>query len=195
MTAFYCPLTPSQGLFFSSDTEATPLVEMGYGRGTSREVDWTQGQHFGHGWVSARVPAHFYLRKSETRRERLGFESQNGQTTVVNSLGATIKNLWLADGNSHVFVASNISAGQKFTLPPSISLLNTDGQSGAHGLLEKCGAQGDISDGTPFLQPNTYVAELDADPFFENGLGGKAHSARTKSHAVVFGVLEPPAQP
>ena len=195
MTAFYCPLTPSQGLFFSSDTEATPLVEMGYGRGTSREVDWTQGQRFGRGWVSARVPAHFYLRKSETRRERLGFESQNGQTTVVNSLGANIKNLWLADGNSHVFVASNISAGQKFTLPASIALLEKDGQSGAHGLLEKCGAQGDISDGIPFLQPNTYVAELDADPFFENGLGSKAQSARTRSHAVVFGTLETLAKP
>jgi len=113
----------------------------------------------------------------------------------VNSLGANIKNLWLADGDSHVFVASNITAGQKFTLPASIALLQKDEQSGAHGLLEKCGAQADISDGIPFLQPNTYVAELDADPFFENGLGSKAQSARTKSHAVVFGTLETLAKP
>jgi len=196
LTAFYCPLTPSQGLSFSTDTEATPLVEtFNYGRGTSREVDWTQGQHFGHGWVSARVPAHFYLRKAETRRERIEFENQNGQATVVNGLGATIKNLWLADGNSHVFIATNIAAGQKFTLAASTTLLKKEEQSGAHGLLEKCGPQGDIADGTPYLQPNTYVAELDSNPFFENGLGSKAQSARTKSHAIVFGTLAAPATP
>jgi hypothetical protein len=191
LTAFYCPLTPSQGLFFSTDTEATPLVEtFNYGRGTSREVDWTQGQHFGRGWVSARVPAHFYLRKSETRRERIEFETNNGQTTIVNGLGATIKNLWLADGGSHVFVATNIPAGQKFTLAASTTLLKKEEQSGAKGLLEKCGPQADISDGTPFLKPNTYVAELEGNPFFENGLGSRAQSARTKSSAVVFGTLE-----
>jgi hypothetical protein len=196
LTAFYCPLTPSQGLFFSSDTEATPLVEtFNYGRGTSREVDWTQGQHFGRGWVSARVPAHFYLRKSETRRERVEFETQNGQATVVNGLGARIENLWLADGNSHVYTATNIAAGQKFTLAASTTRLQPGEQSGPHGLLEKCGPQGDIADGTPYLQPNTYVAELESNPFFENGLGAKAQAARTKSHAVVFGTLAPPANP
>ena len=79
-------------------------------------MDWTQAQHFGRGWVSARVPAHFHLRKSETRRERIEIENQNGQTTVVNGLGATIKSLWLADGGSQVFVATNIPAGQKMTL-------------------------------------------------------------------------------
>ena len=195
LTAFYCPLTPSQGLSFSPDTEATPLVETwNYGRGTSREVDWTQGQHFGRGWISARVPAHFYLRKSETRRERLEVENQNGQTTVVNGLGATIKNLWLADAGSHVFVAANIPAGQKFTLPASTALLKKEEQLGPRGLLEKAGAQADLSDGTEFLQPNTYVAELDANPFIENGLGSKAHAARTKARAVVFGTLEPSPQ-
>ncbi len=196
MTAFYCPLTPSQGLFFSSETEATPLLEaMNYGGGGSREVDWTQAQHFGRGWVSARVPAHFYLRKSETRRERLEIENQNGQTAIVNGLGATIKALWLADGSSHVFVATNIPAGQKIILPASTDTLEKYEKLGARSLLERCGAQADISDGTPFLQPNTYVAELDANPFIENGLGAKAQSARTKSHAVVFGTLEPPAKP
>lgn len=196
LSAFYSPLTPSQGLIFSPETEATPLVETwNYGRGTSREVDWSQGQHFGHGWISARVPAHFYIRKAETRRERLEIEHQNGQTIIVNGLGATIKNLWLADGGSHVFVATNIPAGQKFTLPASTSVLSRQEQTGAHALLEKCGAQGDVSDGTPFLRANSYVAELDTNPFIENGLGKKAQSARTRSKAVVLGTLESLATP
>jgi len=46
----------------------------------------------------------------------------------------------------------------------------------------------------PFLRPNTYIAELDANPFIENGLGAKAQSARTKSHALVYGTLDPPAK-
>ena len=195
MTAFYCPLTPSQGLFFSSETEATPLVErVNYGRGTGHEVDWSQAQHFGRGWVSARVPAHFYLRKSETRRERLEIETQSGQTMVVNGLGATIKNLWLADGSSHVFMATNIPAGQKILLAASTQVLQKDEQLGPKGVLDGCGAAASITDGTPFLRPNTYVAELDANPFIENGLGVKAQSARTKSHAVVYGTLESPAK-
>ena len=37
-TAFYCPLTPSGGLHFEFGTEATPLVRIGYGSGSSREV-------------------------------------------------------------------------------------------------------------------------------------------------------------
>jgi hypothetical protein len=192
MTAFYCPLTPSQGLFFSSETEATPLMEMvNYGRGTSREVDWTQAQHFGRGWVSARVPAHFYLRKAETCRVRLEVETQNGQTTILNGLGAPIKNLWLADGTSHVFAATNIAAGQKLTLPASTELLKKE-QLGPRKLLEDCGVQGNVLDGTIYLQPNTYVAELDANPFIENALGAKAQSSRTKSHAVVFGTIDSP---
>jgi hypothetical protein len=49
-TAFYCPLTPSGGLHFDFETEATPLIRIGYGSGTAREVDWTQSQHLGRGW-------------------------------------------------------------------------------------------------------------------------------------------------
>src|SRR6185369_4423911 len=132
ITAFYCPLTPSQGLFFSSDTEATPLVETwNYQNGTERDLDWTQSQHLGRGWVSARVPAHFQLRKSETRRERLQVENLNGQLTVVNGLGAAIQALWFADANAHVYTAANIPAGQKANLVLSNVPLKADEKLGA----------------------------------------------------------------
>ena len=190
LTAFYCPLTPSQGLFFSSETEATPLVEVGaYQNGTERELDWTQAQHLGRGWVSARVPAHFQLRKSEIRRERLQVENVNGQITVVNGLGAPIQSLWLADGEWHVYTAKNIPAGQKASLSMSKDALRDD-KLGARMLLEKCGAAVNLANAESYLQPNTYIAELDSNPFLENGLGPKAQTARTKSHAVDYGLLE-----
>ena len=119
-TAFYCPLTPSGGLHFDFETEATPLVHVGYDRaGNAREVDWTQSQHFQRGWVSARVPAYFVLRKTETRRERIQVINENGKLQIVNSLGAPIKSLWLADGKMSFFEGQKIAAGQKAALNPS----------------------------------------------------------------------------
>jgi hypothetical protein len=39
--------------------------------------------------------------------------------------------------------------------------------------------------------PNSYLAVLEGNPFIENALGAAASPLRTKSSAVVFGILEP----
>lgn len=190
-TGFYCPLTPSQGLFFSPDTEATPLVESwNYQSGTDREMDWSQSQHLTRGWISARVPAAFELRKAETRRERLEIEDVNGQLSVVNGLGAPIQTLWLAGSDSRIYTLTNIAAGQKILLPASTASLKSSEEFGPRALLDKSGPQANLADATTFLRPNTYIAEMDANPFLENGLGPKAKSARTRAHAVVYGFLD-----
>ena len=190
--AFYCPLTPSGGLHFDFGTEATPLVAHGYGSGNSREVDWTQSQHFTHGWVSARVPAHFHIRKTEPRRERIQVVNENGKLQIVNSLGAPIKSLWFADANMNFYQATGVGAGQKAGLLPS-NQLHTAGDAGANGLLHEIGYAGrtDALDGIAIrsLQPNTYIAVLEGNPFIENALGSSASAKRTKSSAVVFGIL------
>jgi hypothetical protein len=193
-TAFYCPLTPSQGLFFGFDTEATPLIETFEERsGTQREMDWTESQHLSRGWVTARVPAHFQVRKSETRRERLEFSEAGNQHTVVNGLGATVRTLWFKDVEGRLFTATGIPAGQTAILTPSSN--SSAGGGGARSLLPRIGAiQVDeiVSTNAPsYLMPRTYIAELEANPFLENALGPKAKSARTKSRCVVYGVLEP----
>jgi hypothetical protein len=196
ITAFYCPLTPSQGLFFSSETEATPLLEQSWNYfrrgGTAHEVDWTQSQHLSRGWISARVPAYFLLRKSETRRERLQFESANGQLSVVNGLGAPIHSVWFANSAGQIFTATNIAAGQRAALVSSTNSIHTD-HLGPQSLFEKAGyiTRPDFAgDAANYLLPNTYIAELNGNPFLENGLGAKS-SARTKTHAVVYGLVEP----
>ena len=60
----------------------------GGGGGSARTLDWTGGQHLTSGWVSARVPAHFMLRKSEPRRERVEVSrNDEGELVAVNGLG------------------------------------------------------------------------------------------------------------
>jgi hypothetical protein len=193
--AFYCPLTPSGGLNFDYGTEVTPLVHAGYGgSGSARDVDWTQTQHFQHGWISARVPAYFHLRKTETRRERIQIVNENGKLQIVNGLGAPIKSLWIADADMNIYQADNIAAGQKGGL-----ILSKQSQapekSGAEGLLRAINftASADsLNDSAgKFLLPNSYIAVLDGNPFIENALASSSPK-RTKTSAVVFGILEAP---
>jgi hypothetical protein len=205
-TAFYCPLTPSGGLHFEYETEATPLVHVGYGPGTSREVDWTQSQHFSRGWISARVPAHFHLRKTEIRRERIQIVTENGKLQIVNGLGAEIKSIWVAfpakpmphvaDG-LNFYHAENVAAGQKAGLVP-VALHPSPLFSGAEGMLRDVGfaAKVDSLDSLAntaamSLLPNSYLAVLDGNPFLENALGSAASPKRTRSSGVVFGTLDP----
>jgi hypothetical protein len=193
-TAFYCPLTPSGGLHFDFRTEATPLVQIGNGSGTSREVDWTQSQHFSRGWVSARVPTFFHLRKSETRRERIQIINENGKLQIVNGLGAQIKSLWIADVDMNIYQADNVAAGQKAGLVLSKQTRASE-KTGADGLLRDIGFTAHTDSlnemAGKYLLPNTYIAVLDGNPFIENALGSASSPKRTKSSAVVFGILDP----
>jgi len=191
-TGFYCPLTPGGGLHFDPGTEATPLVSIGNNSGPSREMDWSQSQHFSRGWVSARVPAIFHLRKSETRRERLQIIAGNGQRQVVNGLGAPIKSLWFSDAGMNFYQAENIPAGQSAGMIAS-KQAQTPERTGAQGLLRDIGFTARTvsldSNVAKYLTPNSYIAVLDGNPFIENALGSAASLKRTKSSTVVFGTL------
>jgi hypothetical protein len=192
--AFYCPLTPGGGLNFELATEVTPLVNR-YGSGASREVDWTAAQHFGRGWVASRVPAHFHLRKAGTRRERLQVINENGRLQIVNSLGARIKFLWLADADMNMYRADNVGAGEKGGLIPAKLVFAGKAGAGAAGLLHDLGYTANpetLTDAAGrYLVPNSYLVVLDGNPFLENALAASSPK-RTRSSAVVFGLLEAP---
>jgi hypothetical protein len=120
-TACYSPLTPSDGLHFSPDTEVTwqkGLEMYSYENGNSScTIDWTQDQHLASGWVTARVPSHFKVRKSEVRRERLGVSrGKEGSLLVTNGLGADVKELRLVDEKGQVWTAENIPVGNRVAL-------------------------------------------------------------------------------
>lgn len=191
--AFYTPLTPGDGLRYSHDTEVTPLVDVNrYNGGNSRELELSQSQHLVRGWITARVPAHFALRKSETRRERITVQKlPDGRVTVVNGLGADIQTLWLRDDKGRFFKGVSLKAGQNIplqsdaTIPPSAPVNTLSGfyqgaWPTAHDSLTN--APGN------YLRPNTYLAVLAEAPFIENGLG---KAGKSRSRQTIIGVLAP----
>ena len=114
-TAFYSALTPGDGLHFGYETELAPQV---FGASSvPRSVDWTHEQHLTRGWVTARVPAHFKLRKTELRRERITIRRGEGtHLSIVNGLGADIDRFWLADTDGSIHLGRSISAGAEAKL-------------------------------------------------------------------------------
>ena len=116
-TAFYSGLTPSDGLHFGYETELTPTPQS-MTTNAARTVDWTHDQHLAKGWITARVPAHFMLRKNETRRERITVR-RGTDLRIVNGLGAGISQFWLAEEDGTIYSATNIPAGIEAVLTPS----------------------------------------------------------------------------
>ena len=115
-TAFYSALTPGTGLHFGYDTELTPQISAG---NTSKvlTLDWTHNQHLGSGWVTARVPIHFMVRKSETRRERVTIRrGADARLKMVNGLGTDISEFWLAERDGTIYSATDILAGEEAEL-------------------------------------------------------------------------------
>ncbi|HKC87347.1 MAG TPA: hypothetical protein VKG02_15285 [Blastocatellia bacterium] len=197
LTAFYAPLTPSDGLRFSYDTEVTPLLPgrggyYAFGRsgmtgGASRTIDWTEDQHLAGGWITARVPVHFIVRKSEPRRERLNVRREGSKIIVVNGLGADIKQLWWAEADGRVYLAENLQAGAGASL--KLTDLRTRGE--VAGLREAFRSEWwDRIKQYPqkpleVLEAGCYLATLDSSPFLEEGLRG---NVSRKAMTVVYGV-------
>lgn len=187
-TAFYSPITSSDGLHFSYDTELIPVMpEMSRHGGGDRTIDFSNDQHLDSGWITARVPVYFRFRKSETRRERLTIrQAEKDSISVVNGLGADIQKLWFADRSGKIYGATGASAGAQANL----KLIGL--QAAGDGLREIFGsddwlAEMRLMEQNPerFLTPGTYLAVLDSSPFVEEGLKDvKTRKART----LVYGV-------
>jgi hypothetical protein len=198
-TAVYSPLTPSDGLHFSLDTEVIPqrFFEGGNGGARSCAVDWGQDQHFAAGWVEARIPAHFKVRKSELRRERVALHRESdGRWSMVNGLGAAIRHFWFADANGQIHEAEDVAPGARAMLsltekenpvetktmqsvlfgPGSLNLMST------LQLIERSPQN--------YLRPGRYLAEVEDSSFLEDAL----RNVRTrKVHALIVGF--PPTSP
>lgn len=194
LNAFYMPLTPGGGLHFSTDTELTGKGA-GYPYGSDnvqmRLVDWSQDQHLEEGWITARTPAHLMVRRSETRRERLTVTQATDESlSVVNGLGVAVRNLWLVDEKGRSFIGVDIPAGASATLRP-----NTGWVANPPVPLRKA-LVGDWIDLVQsratylrLIRSGTYIAELDACPFLEEGISGVKEK---KVEALVYGIMRRP---
>ena len=125
-TAFYSALTPGEGVHFGYETELTPQISA---RNTNKvlTIDWTRDQHLTSGWIAARVPIHFMIRKSETRRERIAVrKGADAQLKIVNGLGADISQFWLEDRDGTIYSATDIPAGveTELVLQPGLRARN-----------------------------------------------------------------------
>jgi hypothetical protein len=197
MSAFYSALTPGDGLHFGYETELTPQIEWRYlweGRyrqGTSRSLNWTKDQHLSRGWITARVPAHFLVRKSDPRRERVAVRrNEDGSLSAVNGLGANIRELWLAHADGNIHYAKDLRAGAEANLSLRGDSVTED--SGVD-VLHKAFTSNWLEAVAQFsaspekhLRPGCYIALLEGAPFIEIGLKG---ADPTKCRSLVYGIL------
>ena len=196
LNAFYAPLTPGDGLRYGTETEITAQGNLfggyPYDRVPTRMADWTDDQHLETGWVTARTPVHFMIRRSETRRERLTLTRRSdGSLSVVNGLGVPIRNLWLADEKGVVYTGSAIAAGASAILEMTKEHVVTVKDEGFRGAFK-----GDwmkevqrTASGADLVRPRTYLADLEACPFLEEGL---KDVKQKKCEARVYGIMKGP---
>jgi hypothetical protein len=117
---------------------------------------------------------------------------------VVNGLGAPIKSLWLVDANKHLYQAQSVAAGARIALTPVTGRSDVGSQAGPNALLQSqsftANTDGMETNAPQYLKAGTYLALLDGNPFIENGLG-KTKLDHTHTSAMVYGILDNPANP
>jgi hypothetical protein len=193
--AFYTPITPGDGLHFSGQTELTAQLASDNTRIASRprSIDWTAEQHLDSGWLTARVPAHFVLRKSERRLEHIAVRKTKDSTyAMVNGFNTAIRAVRIMSKSGKVYAADTVPAGQEAELkaagaaiPPT--KLDRLRKVYLDDWLETIKDVGERPE--ELLRPGRYVATLEAAPFIENGLHRAAYR---QGRSVVVGIMKEP---
>jgi len=194
---YYSPTTPAGGLHFDQQTELTPHLLRDY-RYYSRSrkplsIDWTSDQHLDSGWVTAKVPAHFLVRRNEKRLERILVRRKDGAVTVVNGLKADLRTLLVAGSDGRLYSAQNIRPGAEATLAP----LPDPARAKAGPPLLHEGFYADWlqlsgkmqASPAAFLRPGCYLAVCDDAPFLEQGL---RHAQTRKLSSIIYGIMKEP---
>ncbi|MBN1788019.1 MAG: hypothetical protein JW806_06450 [Sedimentisphaerales bacterium] len=195
INAFYCPLTPRQGLHYDYETELTPIGIDTWRRGSSRVLDWTNDQHLETGWIMGRVPAYFLLRKGRVTAENINIiPNSTNELLAENHFDDDISKLWYADKNGKIYSAQNISAGTKIKLTLTEKLLSESYQNDTwRNIYSRNWANSYdriIAKPEKYLRPGTYIAVLEASPFIEQPL--KKAKIQKKSESLIIGIVESP---
>jgi hypothetical protein len=117
----------------------------------------------------------------------LNVRREGNRITVVNGLGADIKQLWWAERDGRVYSAENLQAGAGASLKPTD--LRTRGE--VAGLREAFRSEWwerikqYKEKPLDALEAGCYLATLDSTPFLEEGLRG---NVSRKALTIVYGV-------
>jgi hypothetical protein len=200
---YYTPLTPSHGLHFDRQTELTPQVRWGWNGfqrdqwgdswnspASYRYTNWTKGQNLNAGWVVARVPALFTVRKAAPSSAHITIHDNSpGQITAVNALGVPVRLIWYADSDGRLFRGGPLLPGIITQLKPAGHLPARPVQRGLRALFLSSPWPRMIATaavgGQNSLHPDCYLAVLGNSPFIEPGLAG---ATRRPAPSVVYGI-------
>jgi hypothetical protein len=196
---FYSTLTP-RGIVFSPETEVTACIERGYQNVKSLEIYLTAGgnQFLTRGWMSARIPSYFALRKVQSqRKERITFDWTTDSPTATNGLGVDIKELSVCSPTGELLLAHNIKAGEKVPLivPDSKEIVPVATNSKANMFKDLRQAYSEIIPNGPgqpfashFLPAGSYRVETDVwNPFVEEGID---QTTPYQNKTIIFGIFE-----
>ncbi|MDR0609825.1 MAG: hypothetical protein LBG58_06925 [Planctomycetaceae bacterium] len=197
---FYSTLTP-RGVLFAPETEATACASR-LGNTKSLELYLTAGgnQFLTHGWINARIPSYFAIRKAQSqRKERITFDWTADSPTAANGLGVDIKELTVHSPKGELLTAHHIKAGEKVSLtaPASkyITINDSITLSKVDAFREMCQAYSQIISNGPGtfisskqLPAGSYLAELDVwNPFVEEGID---RTTPYQNKTIIFGLFE-----
>ena len=191
--AVYAPIAPGE-LAFDGVSEVTPLLDPNSNDpGGGRRVAWTDGgqQRLEGNWVASRVPAHFAIRKSEHREERLEVTWSAGDIPeIMNGLGGHIDQLYLCRHDGTVFTGENITAGKRVTLAEVSGAQSRNNFNSLTNLLYSTmtiGSSRTITIDPSQMVPGVYWATMSSSPFLENPLEGR--TAKLQIQSQIVGIL------
>ena len=177
---FYSTLTP-RGITFSPDTEATSCMDRSSGNSKSLEMHMLAGgnQFFTRGWISARVPSYFAVRKVLSQQKlRVAFDWSGDTPTATNGLGTDIRMLRVRSPQGDLYTVHNMKAGDKVNLvkaaeeneKPSLSESMNNLRTNYENILFN-GPNHSLLRGADVLPTGSYLAEIDVwNPFLEEGI-------------------------
>jgi len=194
---FYSPLTYSEGFKFSLDSEVS-LCFATYRHNREsrgRRIDWGNTQQLGMGWLAARIPTHFMVRRTETRRERISTTKlSDGGFGVVNGLGRRIKELWLCDFDGKIYRGEDLPPGKENRLTFQGQSHHSNGYEGLRNAYVRDWLEpilGKPKDPFSILSKGTYLADVDGAPFLDNPI---KDPTELSEHSIVYGIMKGSAE-
>lgn len=186
--AIYAPLTSSEGLHFSSETEVHPYLDRMATR--YRTLDWTFDQHLDTGWVMARIPAHFKHRVTETRRERVLIEpTSEGTVEVTNGLGQKITHMLYVDGSGDVWEVKDLETGGKTLAQATGASATSERPELWHDIFKGDWFNHHLNTKDLIQNRHTYMAQVERSPFLDEG---PKKVSDWQENSFIYGILEVP---